>query len=304
MSVTVSPEGVKNMEYAQCWIEQMAPRTGDVRAELVAEAAEFLGIPLDVSWHRLKDAGQRFRDEWATSVADATNAGELTSFYNQSDTELYELIEWHASDPIHYRTLIVRDLAIRSDGRAYLDYGSGIGSDAVIFGNAGFSVTLADISDILLAFAAYRCRRRNVPTRIVDLKRESLPHDAFDVVLCLDVLEHIPDPLRIVRTIHDAMRPQGLLVVHAPFGEDPAHPMHVVHHDVVTPRLRALGFQPVDCWFPAEVRAPLLYRKQSVDAVDRLGYYVYDGYLKSTAVGPRLASLYRRLRRGMLATSA
>src|SRR5262249_17784954 len=154
---------------AETWTRLLAPRGGDVRAQLVGEAAEFLGIHLDDAWQRLRGAGERFREEWITTVADARDESALTRFYNQSDTELFELIEWHADDPIHYRTLVVRDLALQRGGRAHLDYGSGIGNDALAFADAGFSVTLADISDLLLAFAAWRCRRRGFSVRTIDL---------------------------------------------------------------------------------------------------------------------------------------
>src|SRR5215210_7633483 len=95
--------------YAQAWSATMAPGTGDVRTELVTEAAEFLGIPVPEAWHRLTGAGQRFREEWITRAPDGTDSRAVADFYNQSDTELFELIEWHAADPIHYRSLIVRE---------------------------------------------------------------------------------------------------------------------------------------------------------------------------------------------------
>jgi SAM-dependent methyltransferase len=284
---------------AESWTRLMAPATGDVRTELVQEAAEFLGIPVDEAWQRLAGAGDRFRHEWIDSVADARDESALTRFYNQSDTELFELIEWHAADPIHYRTLVVRDLALAWRGRAHLDYGSGIGNDALVFADAGFNVTLADISDCLLAFAAWRFRRRGLSVATIDLKRDVPPARAFDVVVCFDVLEHIPDPLRIVRSIQRAMRENGLFVFHAPFADDPEHPMHVVHSDIVTPRLRSLGFRPVDCSFPPSVRAPQIYAKQSMFAIERAGYFVYDQYLQND-LGTRLAALYRRTVRPIL----
>jgi SAM-dependent methyltransferase len=217
----------------------------------------------------------------------------VTRFYNQSDTELFELIEWHAVDPIHYRTLVLRDFASARPGRAYLDYGSGIGNDALVFLEAGFEATLADISDYLLAFAAWRCRRRGFHVRTVDLKRAELPPQSFDVMACFDVLEHIPDPTSTVRKLHRSLRNRGLLAVHAPFSKDPDRPMHVVHSDVVTPRMRSIGFQPVEYQFPDGMWAPRVWEKREVTALDRAGYYVYDNYLNNS-FGARLATLYRR----------
>lgn len=279
-------------QLADEWRRLVAPRTGDVRTELVEEAAEFLGISVADAWRRLHGAGERFREEWTRTVADPGDAAALAEFYNRSDTELFELIEWHASDPIHYRTLILGELARGRQGRRYLDYGSGIGNDAIVFGEAGFDVTLADISDGLLAFAAWRCRRRGFTVQTIDLKRESLPPRAFDLVVCFDVLEHIPRPLDVVGNIRASLQNRGLLVIHAPFGADPEHPMHVVHQDEVTPRMRSLGFAPIGCAFPSFIRAPQIYEKRAMPLLDRAGYYVYDRYLDN-AVGGMLAALYR-----------
>ncbi len=281
---------------AERWTRVMAPRTGDIRTELLAEAAEFLGIPIDEAWRRHAGAADRFNQEWTASVGDVADDQALTRFYNESKSVLFELIEWHASDAIHYRTLIVADLAGRRPGRLYLDYGSGIGSDAMVFAEAGFKVTLADISDPLLAFASWRLRRRGFDVDTIDLKREKPPRNRYDVAVCFDVLEHIPHPLRVVRTIRDSMRNEGLLVVHAPFGVDPERPMHVVHRDVVTPRMRSLGFRPVECYFPPQLWGPEIYRKATVPAIERLAYFVYDNYLNNP-LGAGLAAFYREAAR-------
>lgn len=284
------------------WNRIIAPRTGDVRADLVRDAAEFLGIPVDEAWRRLAGAGDRFREEWLRTVDNPQDVAALTQFYNQSDTELFELIEWHANDAIHYRTLVLRDFAAARPGRNYLDYGSGIGNDALVFAEAGFDVTLADISDCLLAFAAWRCRKRGFKVRTIDLKHESLPAQEFDVVLCFDVLEHIPKPLTVVRNIRAALHSGGLLLVHAPFGDDPVHPMHVVHRDVVTPRLRSLGLLPVKCEFPSFIVAPQLYEKRAISPVTRATFWAYDTYLSFWR--PRIRAVYRRARQRLAPSAA
>jgi hypothetical protein len=60
--------------------------------------------------------------------------------------------------------------------------------------------------------------------------------------------------------------------------------------------MRSLGFQPVDCWFPPAIRAPHVYERREIPAIERAGYFVYDNYLNNP-LGERLAVLYRSVRR-------
>jgi hypothetical protein len=78
------------------WTRLMAPRSGDIRTDLVDEAAEYLGISLAEAWDRLRGAGERFREEWIATVGQSTDPTLITEFYNRVDTELFELLEWHA----------------------------------------------------------------------------------------------------------------------------------------------------------------------------------------------------------------
>lgn len=276
----------------------MAPRTGNVAQELTIELSEYFGSSAAEIEAQLADATTRFTEEWRDRVTNPADERAVTQFYNESRTELFDLARWHAEDQIHFRTLMCADSAVQRPGRAFLDYGSGIGSDALAFASVGFDVTLADISDPLLAFARWRCERRGFRVRTVDLKRESLPQRQFDAVICFDVLEHIHRPLRTLDGIRRAMKPGALFFVHAPFGKDPDRPMHVVHTDVITPRMRTVGFtwrEDLETDFPGWLWHPRVYEAFDLSPIDRLGYLIYDGWLQG-AVGDRLASVYRRLR--------
>lgn len=277
----------------------MAPRTGNVAQELTIELSEYFGSSAAEIEAQLADATTRFTEEWRDRVTNPADERAVTQFYNESRTELFDLARWHAEDPIHFRTLMCADSAVQRPGRAFLDYGSGIGSDALAFASVGFDVTLADISDPLLAFARWRCERRGFRVRTVDLKREPLPPRQFDAVICFDVLEHIHRPLRTLDGIRRAMKPGALFFVHAPFGKDPDRPMHVVHTDVITPRMRTVGLtwrEDLETDFPSWLWHPRVYEAFDLSPIDRLGYLIYDVWLQG-AVGDRLASVYRRLRR-------
>ncbi|MDB5666262.1 MAG: ubiG 2 [Cypionkella sp.] len=41
-------------------------------------------------------------------------------------------------------------------------------------------------------------------------------HGPFDVILCLDVLEHLADPWSVVRRLHEALAPDGVIVASIP----------------------------------------------------------------------------------------
>jgi SAM-dependent methyltransferase len=46
---------------------------------------------------------------------------------------------------------------------------------------------------------------------------EEIEGETFDVVVCLDVLEHVPDPPVVVAKLAAALSPGGRMIVHAPF---------------------------------------------------------------------------------------
>ena len=280
------------------WRAALAPRTGEIRRELALEAAEYLGLSFEETLQRIERSGMDFPDEWKRLVTDPSDPNQLIRFYNESQAELFEQIAWHASEPIHHRSLVCADLASTLPGRDFLDYGSGIGSNAIVFGLAGFRVTLADVADPLRNFARWRCERRGIPVRTIDLKRETLDASDYDVITCFDVLEHVPAPLEAVRRMRDGLRIGGVFFLYAPFGFDPVRPMHVVHDDPVSGKVRALGFAIKPEWenaFPAHVFPPQSYVRVARPAAANLAYYVRDAWMKGQ-LGDVLASAVRRVR--------
>jgi 2-polyprenyl-3-methyl-5-hydroxy-6-metoxy-1,4-benzoquinol methylase len=277
------------------WRAALAPRTGDIRRELILEAVEYFGTTAENVEHRIDRSATDFPDEWKRMVTNARDPEQLIRFYNESETELFEQIAWHSSEVIHHRSLVCCDLASTRPGRDFLDYGSGIGSNALVFGLAGFRVTLADVADPLRNFAKWRLERRGIQVRTVDLKSETLKAASYDVITCFDVLEHVPDPLEAVRRMRDALRIGGAFFLYAPFGFDPIRPMHVVHDDAVSGRIRALGFS-VDAnseeAFPAHVYAPRAYVRVARPAPINAAYYIRDA-LMTGKLGDLLARMVR-----------
>ena len=96
-----------------------------------------------------------------------------------------------------------------------LDYGCGVADYALSFGIYGYHITLSDIEGGVVEFAKWRCRKRNLRYGFIPVNIDNL-YPEFgqqDIIVAGEVLEHIRDPLRTVRTFHSALPSGGYLWV-------------------------------------------------------------------------------------------
>ncbi len=101
-------------------------------------------------------------------------------------------------------------LAIRSG--TLLDVGCGPGFAAEFFAARGFAVTGVEPAPS----AAQDARTRGITVVEGDLSAGALPPGPFDVVLALEVLEHLADPIAALGALMRAARPDGEVVVSLP----------------------------------------------------------------------------------------
>lgn len=76
-----------------------------------------------------------------------------------------------------------------------------------------------DLSETMLRVAAQRTRGTNI--RLLRAEAENLPFDggAADVVVCTEVLEHVPDPEAVVIEVKRILKPRGLALFTVPHEE-------------------------------------------------------------------------------------
>jgi SAM-dependent methyltransferase len=148
------------------------------------------------------------------------------------DSELPAML---ARDADHWwyrgrRRIVIGELDRLSppSGARLLDAGCGSGRTLDVLARFG-RVTGVDISPI--AVRAARARGHDV--READILDMPLPDGRFDVVTCLDVLEHIRDDRRALAELLRVTRPGGAIVLTVP-----AYPSLWSSHDVANEHLR------------------------------------------------------------------
>jgi SAM-dependent methyltransferase len=97
-----------------------------------------------------------------------------------------------------------------------LSIGDGLGFDSLELARAGHDVTYYELPGRTEAFARRLFAETGAAVEvIIDLGLSG--DEAFDAVVCLDVLEHAPDPLAVVGDVVRRLRPGGLALFSAPF---------------------------------------------------------------------------------------
>ncbi len=194
-----------------------------------------------VTHQPVPDVLRRLREEFADSgvsvARDFESRGveryvmseKMLRFYSESDGFLFELAIWNRNSNKRLMCRRILDVIKAHDFGSVdvLSIGDGLGFDCLEFHRAGHRVTYFELPGKTEA-----CARRVFQEANADIRVLTDPVDlavgSCDALVCLDTLEHVPDPSEMVRQIAAYLRPGGLLFVHAPFYMiHPRYPTHL-----------------------------------------------------------------------------
>jgi len=200
------------------YVEDVVEFTHKTDAQ-VRESIRLGAVPLEQEW-----------ETWEKQ--EPMTPERIKAFYKQTENYIYELGEWHlwSADKRKSDIALVEDITAKYHAKNVLDFGGGVGLNAIPLARAGVDVTLADLDSTTLRFAAFRAQRHGIPLKIWKSDVEAAPPDkSYDVILVLDVLEHLPkDELDgVVDKLIKLKHPGTQVIISAPFGRTAQHPMHL-----------------------------------------------------------------------------
>jgi len=120
--------------------------------------------------------------------------------------------------PLASRSRAAADSSPHATMQSLLEVGCGPGWALEVFRDAGFRARGVDVSPAAAALAS----ERGLVVDLVDIERAALDPRAlgaapgFDVVVALEVLEHLVDPVAALAALRGALAPGGALVVSLP----------------------------------------------------------------------------------------
>jgi mycofactocin glycosyltransferase len=199
----------------------------DLIESSVRELTEYFGISRVDALEACVTALRESKREWEADPRETP--ADIEAFYRTTRSYLFEHLWWHATDPDECAgNVALLDYACSIGAYQYLDFGSGVGSTAILFARHGLKVTLADISPTMLAFARWRLQRRGLHAEFIDLNHQVLPRQRFAFATAVDVLEHLCDPAGEMEKISQALVAGGVFAFNFRAGHDPERPMHIL----------------------------------------------------------------------------
>ncbi len=131
---------------------------------------------------------------------------ELASRWWDPESEFRPL---HEMNPIRLGFI---EEQVNLEGKVILDVGCGGGILSESMAKAGAKVTGIDLGDAPLEIAKLHLLESGLDVRYLNSSVEDLAareKETFDVITCMEMLEHVPDPYSIIQACYELIKPGG-----------------------------------------------------------------------------------------------
>lgn len=123
-----------------------------------------------------------------------------------------------------YFIRVLKRFALGREDCELLDYGCGPGDMLALAKSFGINARGLDVSERSVELA----QEKGLSAEVGDYRRLQAEQVNFDVIFVQSVIEHVQDPVHMVKSLATCLKPNGVLIVSAPtpssdFWDDPTH---------------------------------------------------------------------------------
>jgi 2-polyprenyl-3-methyl-5-hydroxy-6-metoxy-1,4-benzoquinol methylase len=190
---------------------QLLDRLGLNRGWLHELSTYYRGLTIQEFWVRYTLGRMDAATLWERKPR--TGEADYRAFYAETDYFVLRQMYYHRNDCYHWIATTLRRAARAGD---ICEYGCGVAPITAWLRPRfpRWRYTLVDLPTPTLEFARWRFREfDNVELRQPGFGVDLPLTRGYDVITCLDVLEHVVNPLQVIRHLVEHLRPGGALFV-------------------------------------------------------------------------------------------
>jgi SAM-dependent methyltransferase len=190
---------------------QLLDRLGRNRGWLRELSEYYRGLTIQEFWVRYTLGRMDAATLWDRKPR--SGEADYRSFYTETDYFVLRQMYYHRNDCYH---TIAQTLRRAERNGNFCEYGSGVAPITAWLRPRfpAWRYTLVDLPTPMLQFARWRFRKfSNVGFAEPGFGADLPLREAYDVITCLDVLEHVVNPLQVVRHIVEHLKPGAALYV-------------------------------------------------------------------------------------------
>jgi SAM-dependent methyltransferase len=255
---------VSKQELLTFWRSVIDPKGIGMADAIAGDIAAYTGESVSIVLSKMATGKTDLKTLWEQSKPNVSDTPSVEDFYYNQFVEAYELANWHCGredghPPLSYA--YAAKFAQENHLNRVLDFGSGIGTGCLCLASVGCQVYAADIAKKLLPFVEYRVRARGYEIELINLKESQPLKHFYDLIVCYDVLEHVPDQLSKLRELSSYLRFGGYLIVNLmQDSEFPDQPMHISSAGDVVALIRKTNLVPI--WSDPPIDVQVLQRSR------------------------------------------
>ncbi|MFA6149239.1 MAG: methyltransferase [bacterium] len=185
----------------------------------VCELAEYTCLKEKDILERIRKVYSQQIREWRGTIGEKVTDDKVNEFYRDTDSYLFDLVQYNYENSFYINLTgeifrFCASLNTEMAGLKIMDFGGGIGSQMISLSVLrGAELSYADIPGKTFEYANWRFKRRQMDIEMIDATKENFLDDKmYDVVITLDVIEHLVNPESSVRYLMKHIKPNGYLV--------------------------------------------------------------------------------------------
>lgn len=151
--------------------------------------------------------------DWDLNKIDQKNREQVENWFKNNDKYIFELSDVHSRPTKRKIIRQVIQICRKHNIKSCLDYGCGIGEDAITVAKKGFIVTGAELQSHTFEYAKWRANQHQVNIKFIEIKDDQPLQEKYDCIWCFEVLQHLFVPEKIALHFIEHLSDKGLLFI-------------------------------------------------------------------------------------------